>query len=96
MSYWNFVTPNLALNASMLSGVMYSLQLYMNSSFSIVPAGGEAVRRGGDSAPRSGPARGGAALAPVERRRRAAAPDVQAAMNAAAPVRPAAPRNLAG
>ena len=38
---WNFVTPYLALNASMLSGEMYSLQLYMNSSFSMSPAGGE-------------------------------------------------------
>ena len=28
-SYWNFVTPNFALNASMFLGEMYCAQLYM-------------------------------------------------------------------
>src|SRR6188508_654291 len=92
MSYWNLVMPYLALKASMFASEMYSLQLYMNSSFSISPAGGKL------SAAALGAALGtslaeGAALVPVEAAGELLLPGVHAAIAAAAPVKPAAYRN---
>src|SRR6478752_5874173 len=85
--------PYLALYASMFAGLMYSLQLYMNSSFSMSPAGGKL------SAAALGAALGaslttGAALPPVEAAGELLLlPGVHAAIAAAAPVSPAAYRN---
>src|SRR6476620_9578739 len=87
--------PYLALYASMLAGEMYSLQLYMNSSFSMSPAGGKLSAAAALAAALGTSLAAGAALAALE----AAAdgelppPGPQAAIAAAAPVSPAAYRN---
>src|SRR6478609_4932636 len=97
MSYWNLVMPYLALNASMFASEMYSLQLYMNSSFSMAPAGGKLSAAAALAEALGTSLAAGAALAGVEAAGEALLPGVQAAIAAAAPVSPAAyrkPRRL--
>src|SRR6187399_2253971 len=93
MSYWNLVMPYLALKASMFAGLMYSLQLYMNSSFSTSPAGGKLSAAAALGAVLGASLAAGAALPPVDAAGDELLPGVQAARKAAAPVRPAAYRN---
>src|SRR5258705_5267674 len=90
MSYWNLVMPYLALNASMFASEMYSLQLYMNSSFSISPAGGKLSAAAALGAALGTSLAAGAALAPVDAAGEEPPPRLQAAIAAAAPGKPAA------
>src|SRR6478736_10113280 len=97
MSYWYFVIPYLALNASMFASEMYSLQLYINSSFSTSPAGGKLSAAAALADALGTSLAAGAALAPVEAAGELLLPGVHAAIAAAAPVNPAAyrkPRRL--
>src|SRR5258705_2898512 len=92
MSYWNLVMPYLALNASMFASEMYSLQLYMNSSFSMSPAGGKLSAAAALGAALGTSLAAGAALAPVDAAREEPPPGLQAAIAAAAPLNPPAYR----
>src|SRR3954471_19556950 len=97
MSYWNLVMPYLALNASMLSSEMYSLQLYMNSSFSMSPAGGKLSAAAALGAALGTSLAAGGARAGVDGAGEDPPPVLHAAIAAAAAVSPAAyrkPRRL--